>query len=142
MRAVTEIIDDLAPPEHIKINIIRKLPVIETDQVKITQVFQNLISNAIKYMDKPKGKVNIGCRDEGNNWKFFVKDNGPGIEEQFRGKIFQVFQTLQARDKQESTGVGLSVVKKIVELYGGRIWIESKMGQGSTFYFTFPKSKD
>ncbi|MBN1271089.1 MAG: GHKL domain-containing protein [Candidatus Aminicenantes bacterium] len=140
MQTVTEIIDDLAPPGNIKVKISGKLPVIETDQVKITQVFQNLISNAIKYIDKAEGKVDIGCTDEGKTWKFFIKDNGPGIEEPYREKIFQVFQTLQSRDKQESTGVGLSVVKKIVELYGGKIWVESKPGQESSFYFTFPKS--
>ena len=69
----------------------------------------------------------------------YIKDNGPGIEEKYHEKIFQVFQTLESRDKRESTGVGLSVVKKIVELYEGKIWIKSKMGEGSTFFFTLKK---
>ena len=102
-------------------------------------MFQNLLSNAVKYMDKPKGLITIGCVQENGFWKFSVADNGPGIEEKHFEKIFQIFQTLSPRDEVESTGVGLSVVKKIVELYGGKIWVESKPGEGSTFFFTLPK---
>ncbi|MBU1422310.1 MAG: hypothetical protein KKG06_03870, partial [Bacteroidetes bacterium] len=133
---VTEVTDNLAPPDNIKITIENKLPVVWTNRVRIEQVFQNLISNAIKYMDKPEGVIKISCVDEGSYWKFSVLDNGPGIEEKYYDKIFQIFQALEFRDKQESTGVGLSVVKKIVELYGGKVWVESIVGQGSTFFFT------
>jgi len=135
------IIDMVAPPENISITIENELPVIECEVTRITQVFQNLLSNAIKYMDKPQGQVRIGCIEENGCWKFSVADNGPGIEEKYFDKIFKIFQTLSPRDEVESTGVGLTVVKKIIEMYGGRIWVESKPGEGSTFLFTLPKQK-
>jgi len=136
-----EIIDLLAPPPNIHIVIKRPLPTVEAEPTRITQVFQNLLSNAIKYMDKPTGHIEIDCVDDGEFWRFSVADNGPGIDEKYHQKIFQIFQTLSARDEYESTGIGLTIIKKIVELYGGRIWVESKPGQGSTFFFTFPKAK-
>jgi signal transduction histidine kinase len=92
-------------------------------------------------MDKPKGFIKIGCFEEEGFWKFSISDNGPGIEEKDFERIFKIFQTVSKNNSFESTGVGLTVVKKIVELYGGRIWIESKVGEGSTFFFTFPKKK-
>jgi signal transduction histidine kinase len=91
-------------------------------------------------MDKPEGKIHIGCTREGKFWKFRVADNGPGIEEKYHEKVFQIFQTLHPRDQKESTGIGLTIVKKIIDMYGGRIWIESKVGEGSIFYFTIPIS--
>jgi signal transduction histidine kinase len=135
---VPEIIDMLVPPENITITVENKLPTIECEQTRILQVFQNLLSNAIKYMDKPNGLIKIDCIEENGFWKFNITDNGPGIEEKHYQKIFQIFQTLSARDEYESTGVGLTLVKKIIEIYGGKIWIESKVGQGSTFFFTLP----
>lgn len=135
---VPEIIDMIAPPENIAITIENKLPVVECEQTRVCQVFQNLLSNAVKYMDKPEGRIKIGCIEENGCWKFSIADNGPGIEEKYHHKIFQIFQTLSARDDFESTGVGLTLVKKIIELYGGKVWIESKVGQGSTFFFTLP----
>ncbi len=135
------IIDMVAPPENITITIENELPVIECEVTRITQVFQNLLSNAIKYMDKPQGQVRIGCIEENDCWKFSVADNGPGIEEKYFDRIFQIFQTLSPRDEVESTGVGLTVVKKVIEMYGGRIWVESKPGEGSTFLFTLSKQK-
>ena len=138
---VPEIIDVIAPPENITITIENELPVVEYQVTRIMQVFQNLLSNAVKYMDKPKGRVKVGCVEEDGFWKFSVADNGPGIEEKHFERIFQMFQTLSPRDEFESTGVGLTVVKKIVELYGGKIWVESKPGEGSTFFFTLPKQE-
>ncbi len=104
----------------------------------MVQLFQNLIDNAIKYMDKPQGQIKVDCVEEDGIWKFTVADNGPGIEEKYFEKIFQIFQTLIRRDELESTGIGLSVVKKIIETSGGRIWVESKVGEGTTFFFTLP----
>jgi len=138
---VQKIIDMVAPPENIMVTIENKLPTIECEPTRIMQVFQNLLSNAVKYMDKPNGQIKVGCVENDGFWKFSVADNGPGIEEKHFEKIFQIFQTLSQHDKSESTGVGLTIVKKIVELSGGRIWVESKVGKGSTFYFTLPKQR-
>jgi len=138
---VPEIIDMIAVPENITVTVEGELPVVEFEKTRITQVFQNLLSNAVKYMDKPQGKVEIGCVEEDGFWKFSVADNGPGIEEKHFNKIFQIFQTLSPHDGYESTGVGLTLVKKIIELYGGRIWVDSKVGLGSVFLFTLPKQK-
>ncbi|MBN2181148.1 MAG: HAMP domain-containing protein [Sedimentisphaerales bacterium] len=137
---VPEVIDMISPPDNIEITIENELPLVECGQTRIMQVFQNLLSNAIKYMDKPEGRIKVGCKEENSLWIFSVADNGPGIEEKYFVKIFQIFQTLSARDEFESTGVGLTVTKKIVELYGGKIWVESTPGQGSTFFFSLPKN--
>lgn len=136
---VHEVIDLLSPPEHITITIEHSLPTVVMEKTRIQQVFQNLLSNAIKYMDKGQGVIGIDCMAEQGNWKFSVSDNGPGIEERHFEKIFQLFQTLTPRDRVESTGVGLALVKKIVEMYGGKIWVESKVGEGSRFSFTLPR---
>jgi PAS domain S-box-containing protein len=136
-----EAIDMVAPPENITITIENELPTIECEQTRIMQVFQNLLSNAVKYMDKPKGQIKIGCIEENGFWKFSVADNGPGIEEKDFERIFKIFQTVAPRDKFESTGIGLTVVKKIVELYKGKIWVESTVGEGATFFFTLPKQE-
>lgn len=139
---VPEVIDLLAPPENISITIDNELPTIAGEPTRIMQVFQNLLSNAVKYMDKPQGRIGIGCVEQDDYWRFSVADNGPGIEEKYFEKIFQMFQTLSPRDEFESTGVGLTVIKKIIEMYGGKIWVESQPGQGSTFLFTYPKQKE
>ena len=89
-------------------------------------------------MDKDQGWIKVGCVEDGDFWKFSIADNGPGIEEKHFERIFRMFQVLSVNEAIEGTGVGLSVVKKIIELYGGRIWVESEVGRGSTFYFTFP----
>ena len=136
-----EVIDLLAPPANITITTQANLPTILCEKTRISQVFQNLLSNAVKYMDKPHGQVEVACVEENGFWKFSVADNGPGIEKQYFEKIFQMFQTLASRDDYESTGVGLTVAKKIVEMFGGKIWVESKVGHGSTFFFTLPKQQ-
>lgn len=137
---LTEIVDLLAPPKHIRIHLPDKLPTIVADPTRMQQVFQNLLSNAVKYMDKPKGEITVGCGEDDEFWHFNVQDNGPGIDGKYFQKIFEIFQTLAPRDSYESTGIGLSLVKKIVETYGGKIWIDSKVGEGSTFFFTISKS--
>jgi len=136
-----EIINMVVPPENITVTIENELPVIECEEVHIMQVFQNLLSNAIKYMDKPQGWIKIGCVEQDGFWKFSVADNGPGIEKKHFEKIFKIFQALPTSPYFEGTGVGLTVAKKIVELYDGKIWVESKVGEGSTFFFTLPKQK-
>ena len=138
---VPEIINMVVPPENIKVTIENELPVIECEEVHIMQVFQNLLSNAIKYMDKEQGWIKIGCMEEDGFWKFSVADNGPGIEKHNFERIFKIFQALPTSPDFEGTGVGLTVTKKIVEQHDGKIWVESKVGEGSTFFFTFPKQK-
>ena len=136
---VPEVIDMVSSPQDIEITVENQLPVVVCEETRIAQVFQNLLSNAVKYMDKPNGKIRIDCVEENGFWKFSVADNGPGIDEKNFKRIFQMFQTLSSKDEFESTGVGLAVVKKIVEMYGGEIWVESQSGNGSTFFFTLPK---
>jgi two-component system cell cycle sensor histidine kinase/response regulator CckA len=139
-KLVTEVIGMIAPPENITITIENELPTIECGHTRIMQVFQNLLSNAVKYMDKPQGLIKVGCVEENGFWEFYVADNGPGIEEKYFEKIFQLFQTLAPRDESESTGIGLTIIKKIVEMYGGKTWVQSKLDSGSTFFFTLPKT--
>ena len=115
---------------------------ITCERTRIIQVFQNLLTNAVKFMDKPQGEVHVGCVEEPGHWRFRVTDNGPGIEAKHFERIFRLFQTLTPKDECESTGVGLTLVKKIVELYGGRVWVESEVGKGSTFFFTFPQKSE
>lgn len=129
------------PEENIEITVENKLPVVIGQRTYLAQIFQNLLDNAVKYMNKPKGQIKIGCVEQDDFWQFSVADNGPGIEEKYFDKIFQIFQTLNRRDKVETTGIGLSLVRKIVELYGGKVWVESKVGEGSVFFFTLPKQE-
>jgi len=138
-KLLNEIVALLAPPENIEISVSKKLPSLVCDRARMVQVFQNLLDNAIKYMDKPRGWIRIDCSKEEDFWKFSVSDNGQGINEKYFEKIFKIFQTLVSRDEVESTGIGLSVVKKIIETYGGGIWVESQVGEGTTFYFTLPE---
>ena len=139
---VREAIDLLAPPASMHIIVEAELPVIVGDPTRIAQVFQNLIGNALKFMDKPDGVIRIGCLECGDCWQFAVADNGPGIAAKDHEKIFQIFQTLAPRDERESTGIGLSIVKKIIERSGGKIWVDAAPGKGSAFFFTYPKNQD
>lgn len=139
---VRGVIDAVSAPENIEISIADRLPEIECEPTRVMQVFQNLLSNAVKYSDKPKGRILVGCADDGGFWRFSVSDNGPGIAAEHRERIFKMFQTVGANDGYESTGVGLAVAKKVVELYNGRIWVESEPGEGSKFIFTLPKRPD
>jgi signal transduction histidine kinase len=136
---VAEVIDNIAPPDTVRIELQNELPMVFSDPIRMVQVFQNLIENGVKYMDKDEGVVTIGCVDRDEHWEFSVADNGPGIDEKYQSKIFKIFQTLKPRDEHESTGIGLTLVKKIINLYGGTVWVESKPGYGSAFFFTLPK---
>jgi PAS domain S-box-containing protein len=137
---VQEALAMLAPPPHIHVEVAPDLPTVRAERTRILQLFQNLLSNAIKYLDKPEGLIRVGCVGHDQEWEFSVSDNGQGIETRHFKRIFQLFQTLAPKDRVESTGVGLSLVKKIVEMYGGRVWIESQPGIGSTFFFTLPRN--
>lgn len=124
-------------PDHINLLIQKDLPVVNAEKVKIQQIFQNLISNSIKFIDKEKGLISVNCKEEKTFYEFSIKDNGIGIDEKYHNKIFNIFQSLNK--SKESTGVGLSIVKKIIKLYGGEIWLESEPNIGTTFYFTLKK---
>jgi PAS domain S-box-containing protein len=137
---VAEVIETISPRAKIAIGIDNRLPVLFCDRTRLQQVFQNLIDNAVKFMDKRGGEIRVRYISDDNHHHFSVSDNGPGIEEKHFDRIFQIFQTLTPRDEFESTGVGLALVKKIVEMHGGSIWVESVVGQGSTFTFTLPKA--
>ena len=140
-KLVDDIADLVAPPAGFSIRREGTLPVVVTEKTRLQQVMMNLITNAIKHHhDRPNGVVSVSAEDEGAFWRFRVKDNGPGIDPRFHEKIFVIFQTLEPRDKVEGTGIGLALVKKIVESYGGSVGIESAVGQGSTFHFTWPKT--
>ena len=121
---IRDIINTISPPENIEIRIENPMPVVHCEKTRVEQLFQNLISNAIKFMDKPEGSIRIGCNRRGGSWEYYVTDNGPGIEEAYFKKIFQMFQTLNNRDEFESTGIGLSIVKKS----SGTIWRRYKSG--------------
>jgi signal transduction histidine kinase len=138
-RLLNQVIEMVAPPPNIRVQI-GLMPKVEVEPTRLQQIFQNLIGNAVKFMDKPEGLVKVESTEEEKFWRFAVTDNGPGIDEKYHAKIFQLFQTLAPRDELENAGVGLSVVKKAVEACGGRIWIESTPGHGATFFFTIPKA--
>ena len=115
-----------------------QLPTAMADRLQMVQLFQNLIGNAIKFRGKETPQVHVSARQKEENWVFLVKDNGIGIDPQFYDRIFTIFQRLHGREEYPGTGIGLAVSKKIVERHGGRIWLESGPGKGTTFYFTVP----
>lgn len=137
---VREAIDMASPPASAQIDVETSFPTLVIEPTLIHQVFQNLISNAIKFNDKPEGRIKIGCQDGGSHWNFYVEDNGPGIEEKHFEKIFLIFQTLNPRDTFESTGIGLSIVKKIVDGHGGKVSVSSRIGEKTIFTFSLPKN--
>lgn len=137
---VEDVRDSLPENKNISIIVPSKLPVLHTERIPLFQVFANLISNAVKYNDKEKGEVKLYYKDIGDKYEFFVEDNGPGISEQYHKRIFVIFQTLKERDSFESTGVGLAIVKKILDKRNEQISIRSKQGDGATFSFTWSKN--
>jgi PAS domain S-box-containing protein len=134
---VAELKRALFIPDNIFIDSLHTLPIVRGDTTKFQQLFQNLLSNAIKFCDKEVGFIEIDYKDKNTFHQFSVKDNGIGIEKKYHNKIFQIFHSLETRE--DSTGVGLSIVRKIIELYEGNIWLESEPNKGSTFYFTIKK---
>ncbi|MEN8199672.1 MAG: ATP-binding protein [Thermodesulfobacteriota bacterium] len=138
---LTELVHFIAIPDNIKVDIPPDLPVLWAEKTRISQLFQNLLSNSMKFNDKNEGLILITATEKGGFYHFTVSDNGPGIDEEYFDKIFQIFQSLAPRDEFESTGIGLSLVKKIVELYGGKVWVESTLGQGAAFHFTLSRKR-
>ena len=136
---INDVIDSLSPPPEFEIVVAEHMPNLKTEALLLQQVFSNLISNALKYHHLEKGKITVLVRDRGEFYEFAVSDDGLGIEPQYHERIFTIFQTLQARDTIESTGIGLSIVEKIVESQGGTVRVESQLGEGATFYFTWRK---
>ncbi len=137
---VQEIVTNLAPPTHFNVFIQDEMPELTIEKIALEQVFSNFISNAIKYNSSSTPEIRITHQFDKGEHVFCVADNGPGIEAEFHEKVFQIFQTLQSRDEVESTGVGLAIVKKIIEENGGRAWVESTPGEGSSFYFSMPNT--
>ncbi|PHS10373.1 MAG: histidine kinase [Kordia sp.] len=135
---VTDMIDLIYIPNHFSIKIKTKLPTFKSNKFKLQQLFQNLISNAIKYNNNKKAEVIIDCVEKPKSYLFSIKDNGIGIDPKYHKKIFEVFETLEESD-ENSTGIGLSIVKKIITLFDGKIWLESKFGAGTTFFFELKK---
>jgi len=136
---LAEIVDSLSPPESFTVVLPDNPPTLTTNRTALSQVFANLINNAIKHHDRDDGKIQVTAEDRGDWVEFAVIDDGPGISPQYHEKIFTIFQTLKARDEFESTGIGLSVVRKTVDTEGGSIWLDSAPGQGSAFHFTWHK---
>lgn len=125
--------------KNIEVNIREGMPDIYCDGAKIKEVFANLISNAVKFMDKRPAVLEIGWRKDSSGHTFFVRDNGIGIEARYFDKIFEIFQRLNRKEDYEGSGAGLTIVKKVVENHGGKVWVESTAGEGSIFYFSIPE---
>jgi len=139
---LAEVIDSLAPPLGFTVKVMPGMPTLITERLLLEQVFANLISNAIKHNHRPNGEIVISWEDKTDFYEFAVTDDGPGIAPECHEKVFVIFQTLEPRDKVENTGVGLAIVKKIIEDKGGTFYLESKLDQGTIFRFTwFKKSK-
>ena len=125
---------------HVDVQIQANLPTVRCEKSRLVQIFVNLLTNAVKYVgNNPSPLIRVGWQDEGDFYEFFVADNGIGIEPQYHEKIFELFQTLRELEGVEGTGVGLTIVKRIIEYHKGKVWVTSQKGKGSTFHFTLPK---
>lgn len=140
---IQNLLDLLAPPPGFVVQLTTPLPTFSALRIPLELLFRNLLSNAIRHHHDPAhGVVTISVRERGEWYEFCISDNGPGIDPQYHDRIFGMFQTLKPRDQVEGSGIGLALVKKMVESVGGRIWMESALGQGTQFYFTWPKGED
>ena len=119
--------------------LVGELPKVRTQRVWMRQLLTNLVGNGLKFNRSSKPRVEVGCEEREHDYLFSVRDNGIGIEERFQERIFKIFQRLHTQEEYPGTGAGLAICKKIVETFGGKIWVESRPGKGSTFYFTYPK---
>jgi len=137
---LVEIVDSLSPPQGFSVDIAPGMPTLQTDRLQLYQVFANLISNSIKHHGSAQGHVWIKVSDKGEFYQFTVKDDGPGIAAEYHEKVFMMFQTLETKDYGTDTGIGLALVRKIVQEHGGSIKLKSQEGKGARFRFTWPKS--
>jgi signal transduction histidine kinase len=137
---INEVLPTLSIGKKVKIIIKDPMPVIKANKIQLIQVFQNLLSNAMKFLDKPKKTITIECESIEDFWKFSVTDNGIGIKKEDYPRVMQMFQTLDHEGIKKGTGIGLAIVERIVLLHGGKLWIESEFGKGSTFNFTISKT--
>ena len=138
-KLLDDIIGLLAPPPHVSITVGDGMPTFVVERVPFQQVFMNLIGNAIKHTQQSGASIRVAVTEEGDHYHFTVADNGPGIPLEYHQRIWGLFQKLESRDRVEGTGIGLSIVKKIIESREGRIWVESTEGQGATFHVLWPR---
>ncbi len=136
-KVVSDIKEVIYIPEHVKLVVPEKLPTIIADYTKMHQLFQNIIGNAVVHIERKEGLVEVLFKEEEDLWVFTIKDNGVGIPKEYHQKIFDIFQSIG--NNERSTGIGLSIVKKIVDRYGGSVWVESELGEGTAFHFTLKK---
>ncbi|MEB3310061.1 MAG: ATP-binding protein [Snowella sp.] len=136
---LSEVIDSISPPPGFTILVHPPMPTLTAKRVLLSQVFANLIGNAIKHHDQTIGKIEVLAVKHTDCYQFTVKDDGPGISGEYHEKIFGIFQTLKTHNSQENTGIGLSIVKKIIDTEGGNVWVESALGEGTAFHFTWPR---
>ena len=132
-----------AAVEENKVSIVvHELPVVQGDRLQLARVFQNILGNAIKFRGDARPEIDIAAARSGTEYRVSIRDNGIGIRQSHADRIFVMFQRLHARDKYEGTGIGLAICQRIIERHGGKIWVESEAGQGSTFYFTLPPAEE
>jgi signal transduction histidine kinase len=136
---LAETIETIAPPPTFNIAIAQNLPTLHTKRMLLSQVFANLIGNAVKHHDRTDGSIHLGIAERKEFYEFAIADDGPGIAPEDRDRVFRIFQAVNPQKRNDSTGIGLAIVKKIVEAEGGTIYLESQLGRGTTFYFTWPK---
>ncbi len=139
MEKVLKKLQHLIDESGVTLNVEKGLPLVYGEMERLGQVMENLLSNAVKYIgkDNPSPRIDVGVREQGGQKVFFVRDNGIGIEKRYDKKIFEIFQRLPAAKKSaEGTGVGLTIVKRIIEHHDGDIWLDSEPGKGTTFFFT------
>jgi PAS domain S-box-containing protein len=139
LEEVREVMSSRLQSEHVLLELKNSYPIVMASRTRLIELFSNLVSNAIKYNDKLEKRIEVGYRDSAEFYEFYVKDNGMGIESQYLERIFELFERLNPLDDNEGTGAGLAICKRIVEEFGGEIWAESTLGEGSSFLFTLPK---
>jgi signal transduction histidine kinase len=140
-RLLAEVIDSLSPPSTFCIDI-APMPIVTANRLRLFQVFANLIGNSIKHHHRSDGSIRVAVREREDLYEFSVADDGVGIAPEQHERIFGMFETINPQNRSDSTGIGLAIVKKIIESQGGTIWLESQLGRGATFYFTWKKHSD